>query len=241
MTEVSGGRRRLRRMWSRRIGLLAIAAGTGVLTAACGGGSSTPQVASVGHHSSSGAASSASTGGGNSAAPRQGGSVTQLLDEWAACMRRHGDPGQADPTVDASKVIHIIMSPSVPGGDSGTTGQNGTGGPGTHCASLLTEAANTLGGSASSVKTPDQATLDKFSACVRANGIPDFPDLRTSANGGVVMSLGGGDLSLGNPALKNAEKLCGQKTGVHGMPGEGPPPPGTVIDDLPGGGSGVNG
>ena len=85
-----GGRRGLRRIWTRRIGLLPIVAGTGALTVACGGGSSTPQVASVGHSSGSGAASSASTGGGgNSAASGSGGTVTQLLDEWAACMRSH--------------------------------------------------------------------------------------------------------------------------------------------------------
>ena len=30
------------------------------------------------------------------------GSPTKLLDEWAVCMRSHGDPGQVDPTVDAS-------------------------------------------------------------------------------------------------------------------------------------------
>jgi hypothetical protein len=37
-----------------------------------------------------------------------------LLNEWAACMRKHGDPDQADPTIDPSKVIHITILPSVP-------------------------------------------------------------------------------------------------------------------------------
>lgn len=236
MDDVSGGRRGLRRIWSRRAGLLVIVAGTGVLAAACGGGSSAPQVASVGHSSGSGAASSASTGGGgNPAASGPDGNANQLLDEWAACMRSRGDdPGQTDPTVDANKVIHIIMAHSLPGGDTGANGQYGSGGPGSHCAAYLSEAAAVLGGGgSSSVKTPDQATLDKFSACVRANGIPDFPDLRASANG-IVMHLNGGDLSIGNPALHNAMKLCGQKAGVQGLPLEGPPPPGTVVDDGPG-------
>jgi hypothetical protein len=241
MDDVSGVRRGLRHRWSRRAGLLAIVAGAGVLTAACGGGSSTPQVASLGH-SSSGAASSASTGsGGNLAASGSDGNATQLLDEWAACMRIHGDdPGQTDPTVDANKVIHIILAHSLPGGDTGTNGQYGSGGPASHCATYLTEAANALGEGFSPAKTPDQAKLDEFSACVRANGIPDFPDLRASG-GGVVMHLNGGDVSLNNPAMKNAEKLCGQKTGVQGLPGEGAPPPGTIIDDGPGGGPGANG
>jgi hypothetical protein len=221
----------MRRRWSRGIGLLAVVASAGVLTAACGGGSSAPQVASLRHSDGSGAANSASIGGGNTTSPGSGRNVSQLLDEWAACMRSHGDRGQADPTVDASKVIHIIISPSIPGGDSGTTGQNGTGGPGTYCVTLLTEAANALGAGWSPGKAPDQAALDKFSACVRANGIPDFPDLRAGAS---AMQLNGGDVSINNPAMLNAEKLCGQKTGVHGLPGEGPPPPGTIVDDGPG-------
>lgn len=242
MDDVSGGRRGLRRMWSRHAALLAIVAGAGVLTVACGGGSSTPQVASVGHGSGSGAASPASNGnGGNSAASGSDGNVTQLLDEWAACMRTRGDdPGQTDPTVDANKVIHITLAHSLPGGDTGTNGQYGSGGPASHCATFLTEAANALSAGSPSVRPPDQAALDKFSACVRANGIPDFPDLRASGNG-MVMHLSGGDVSLNNPVMKNAEKLCGQKTGVHGLPDEGPPPPGTIVDDGPGGGAGANG
>jgi hypothetical protein len=234
MEDVTGGRRGLRRMWSLRIALLAIVAGTGVLTAACGGGSGTPHVASLTHNSRGGGPSG--TGAGTApAAPA--GSPTKLLDEWAACMRRHGDPGQTDPTVDASKVIHIDISPSIPGGDSGTTGQNGTGGPGTYCISYLTEAANELTGNSASVKPLDQAALDKFSACVRANGVPNFPDLRAPGN---VMHLNG-DVNLNNPVMLKAEKLCGQKTGVYGLPGEGAPPPGTIIDDGAGGGPGAGG
>ena len=30
------------------------------------------------------------------------GNATQLVDEWAACMRSHGDPNQADPIIDAT-------------------------------------------------------------------------------------------------------------------------------------------
>ncbi len=237
MDNVTGGRRGRRRGWWIRAGLLAIVAGTCVLTAACGGaGPGAPHVASLGHTSRSsgpGGSGPGTTPAGSARSP------AKLLEEWAACMRRHGDPGQADPTVDANKVIHIDISPSIPGGDSGTTGQNGTGGPGTYCITYLTEAANALGGNASSVKSPDQAALDKFSACVRANGIPSFPDLRASSNG-FVMHLSG-NVNLNNPAMLRAEKLCGQKTGVHGLPGEGSPPAGTVIDDGAGGGPGAGG
>jgi hypothetical protein len=237
MDDVSGGRRRLQRRWSRRTGLLGIVAGTAVLTAACGGGSGAPQVASLGHGSGSGAASSASNGGGNSAASASDGNVTQQLDQWAACMRSHGDPGQADPTVDAGKVIHVTMPPNVPGGIYGTNGQDPSGGPGVHCATYLNDASKALAGpGSSSGKAPDQATLDKFSACVRANGIPDFPDLNESSNH---FSSNGGDLSPANPALRNAMKLCGEKFGMQGMGGPSTTP-GSVVQDFAGG-PGANG
>jgi hypothetical protein len=35
-----------------------------------------------------------------------------VLDEWAACMRRHGDPNQADPTITANKLIDIPWNPA---------------------------------------------------------------------------------------------------------------------------------
>jgi hypothetical protein len=240
MDDVSGGGRGLRRRWLRRTGLLGIVAGTGVLTVACGGGSGAPQVASLAHGSGSGAASPASNGGGNSAASASDGNVTQLLDQWAACMRSHGDSGQADPTVDASKVIHVTMASSVPGGIFGTNGQDPSGGPGVHCATYLNDASNALAGpGSSSGKTPDQATLDKFSACVRADGIPDFPDLNES-NGGSHFQSNGGDLSPDNPALQNAMKLCAEKVGVPGMGGQSTTP-GSIVQDFAGGGPGANG
>ena len=237
MDDVSGGRRGLRRTWSRRAGLLGIAAGTAVLTVACGGGSGAPQVASLAHSSGSGAASPASNGSGNPAASRSG-NVTQLLDQWAACMRSHGDPDQADPTVDASKVIHVTLPPAVPGGIFGTNGQDPSGGPGVHCATYLNDASKALAGpESSSQKTPDQATLDKFSACVRADGIPDFPDLKESSNH---FQANGGDLNPANPALQKAMKLCAGKLGVQGLGGPSTTP-GSIEQDFPGSGPGANG
>lgn len=46
----------------------------------------------------------------------------QLLDEWAACMRSHGDPDQTDPTIGANQVIDIYISPAIRGGYEGYSG-----------------------------------------------------------------------------------------------------------------------
>jgi hypothetical protein len=218
MNDDAGGRRGLRRMRSPRTGLLAIVAGAALLTAACSGGASSPQVASLGTSSGNGSGSSAT------AAPK--GNPTQLLDEWAACMRSHGDPTQADPTIDANKVIHITMPEGFPGG---LFGQNGHGtGPGVHCASYLTAAQTALQAGYSPPKAPSQAALMKYAECMRANGISDFPD----PVGGSLQLNRGAPGELTSPAFQKAVTVCARQTGVHLSGPGGTPPPGTIESNV---------
>jgi hypothetical protein len=238
MNDDTGGRRRLRRMWPLRTGLLAIVAGTALLTAACSGGSTnSPPVASLGSSSGTGSGRSTSSGdgSGNSTTTGSKSNPTQLLDEWAACMRSHGDPSQAAPTVDANKVIHIIMLPSVPGGVYGSNGQSSSG-PGTYCGAYLTAASTALRGGQPPPKAPSQAVLVKYADCMRANGVPDFPD---PAAGGLQLHAtpGEGDLDPNNPVFQNASTVCEKKTGVYPAGGGGPLPPGSILSGPPGGGS----
>ena len=85
--------------------------------AACTG-SSSPRAATLGHSSGRPATT------GNPAATPSKGNPTQLLTEWAACMRSHGDPDQAIPTVDTSKVIHVTQPGGYYGTMYGPTGQS---------------------------------------------------------------------------------------------------------------------
>ncbi|MGA3149820.1 MAG: hypothetical protein ABSF33_20470, partial [Acidimicrobiales bacterium] len=102
---------------SRQLAVLVAATAVGL--AACGGsgaptagvGTSSPTVARLANPS--GSNSGRARDGGSTTLPSTG-NPTQLLNEWAACMRKHGDPDQADPTIDPSKVIHITILPSVP-------------------------------------------------------------------------------------------------------------------------------
>jgi hypothetical protein len=73
-------------------------------------------------------------------------------------------------------------------------------------------------------KTPDPAALVKLSECMRANGVPGFPD--PTANGGLVLP-GGPGAYTNNPTLQNAAKVCARKTGVS-LPGRSGLPPGTI-------------
>ena len=94
-------------------------------------------------------------------------------------MRSHGDPNQADPTIDANKVIHLTWNHAIPGGIYGTNkGGQGNAGPGQYCRTYIDTAETALQGGQHQ-QQPSQAQLVKFSQCMRANGVPDFPDPST--------------------------------------------------------------
>jgi hypothetical protein len=138
-------------------------AGIALLTAARTSGSSTPQVASLW---TSGTGNSASNGSGSSAAPGSTGNATELADKWAACMRSHGDTGQADPTIHASGVIHITVPPQGPGGESYSLEAHDSIGP---CGSYLQAASKALLGGRPS-PSPSLAQELKYARCMRAGG-----------------------------------------------------------------------
>lgn len=205
--------------------LAAFAAAAAIGLAACGGGSTTPHVASVG--SSSGSNSGSSPASGGSATIGSNGTPAQLLQQWTSCMRSHGVPGQADPTIDASKVIHVTMSASIHGGVFGYNGQTGSG-PGRFCQTYLNEASNALNG-VHPQAGPSLAAQLAFAKCMRAHEVPQFPD----PNGGAI-NLGALDPT--SPTFQNANKVCAKQTGVRGMPGSGPPQPGDVDPSYSGNG-----
>jgi hypothetical protein len=204
----------------RRAGELVVALAAVAFALAACGGSSPPSVASLRKSGSVG------SNGGSTTTTQPTSNATALLNQWAACMRTHGDPNQADPTIDADKVIHITWNPAIPGGYNGTNkGGQGNSGPGQYCRSYLTAAQNVLR-AGRAANPPDPAQLEKLSECMRANGIPDFPD---PVNGTLSFNAGAsGDLNPNDPTFQNASKKCTQRTGVQ-LPGAGGPlPPGTI-------------
>jgi hypothetical protein len=94
---------------------------------------------------------------------------TRLLDQWAACERRHGDPNQADPTVDAHGVIYIaIRIGALPAGDPHDV--TGT------CSEYLARARRAVAGGQRIEGWGDQAEYVKYANCMRANGFPTYPN-----------------------------------------------------------------
>jgi hypothetical protein len=232
--DCGGSGRQARRPWHRRAasyrrcgGLVVLAAAAAIVLTACGGGSAAPHVANLGQSSATSGQSTASDSGGSTTTTQHGGTPTQILDEWASCMRAHGDPNQADPTIDANGIIHITWNPAIPGGYEGTNqGGQGNLGPGQYCRQYLSEAQTALE-AGQSIPTASQAQLVKFAQCMRSNGIPDYPD---PVSGNLSINLGAsGDLNPDNPTFQNATKVCAQKTGVH-VPGSGGGAPSGTIE-----------
>jgi hypothetical protein len=211
-------------------GLAAVIVMAAIGLTACGS-SSTPHVASLptsSNDASGGTPTKTSTTAtkthSHSSRPAKG-NATTLLVQWANCMQAHGDPGQAAPTVDANEVIHLSWNVDIPGGIYGTNkGGQGNAGPGQYCRTYIDEAETGLQGS-QHLQQPSQAQLVQFSHCMRANGIPDFPD---PSNAGLSFNRAG-DLNPGNPIFQKASTLCAKKTGLPGFATGGAPPPGSVV------------
>jgi hypothetical protein len=226
----AGGRQRVRRMWRPGAVLLAIVAGAALLTAACSGGSSTPQVASLGNSSTDGGGSSAASGNGSgSSAVTGSGNATELVDEWATCMHRHGDPNQVDPSIDSDGDIEISMTNVTP--ETSAEAHNSTG----PCGHYLTAAAAALRAGRPAPKAPSLANQLKYAECMRAHGVTKYPDPNGSGSTYV------GNLDPTGAVFVNADNLCSKETGE--ISSSDPAPAGVVQVQStngapPGGGTG---
>jgi hypothetical protein len=140
-------------------------------------------------------------GGGSSAAG--GSSPYQKAVAYAQCMRSHGVPGFPDPD---SKGNFIIQGPKLGGSPGAFQSADRA------CRHLLP------GGGQMTAAQQQQALRQalKFSACMRAHGLPNFPD-PTAEKGGISLSLDGSGLSPHSPRFQAAQRACRSL-----MPGGGP-------------------
>jgi len=194
--------------------ILVVAALAALALAGCSSsGSSAPPVASL--KTSAGPGTSTSPGVGSSTSPEVGsgtsgggtsakiaGNVTQLLNEWAACERSHGDPDQSDPTVSAAGVISIqVPKNAQPAGNLHE--RAGT------CSQYVAEAANELKAANPVAPPPDNAAILKYVACMRANGVPNYP-----YPNGDQTNFNGTGVDPNSPAVERVNDLCGKKIGA---------------------------
>jgi len=177
--------------------------------AACGGtGSGSPPVANVSTTTTATNAASHST-----TAPKT--NAAQSLVEWANCMRSHGDPNQPDPTIDSHGVINI----AIPGSAIALSNavHNGT----APCNGYLAAASSALRAGARDLTPPDQAALVQYAQCMRANGVPNYPDPGTSGR----TNFNEAGIDPNSPFFKRANEICGKR--IHApswwISGAGPP------------------
>jgi hypothetical protein len=238
-----------------RTAVLGVLVALGAVALGACSGASSPQVASVGTTTapapSTTVATSTNVGRGNgnsratttspaarSASGNSTGSTAatvpkndaaRSLVEWANCMRSHGDPEQPDPTIDAQGGINIF----IPGGDDGAASlsnavHNGT----APCNQYLAAASAALRAGATDLTPPDQTALLEFSQCMRANGVPGYPD----PGAGGTTNFNGTGIDPNSPAFLNgnANQTCGKQVGAPAWWINNWGPPGSV-DAYPAG------
>ncbi len=200
-TPLADGARRRRRL-RRDVALTALLGGLAVCAAACGGRSASPGVASV---------STASTTPG-AAAAQSGSSAANYADAvfYAKCMRAHGVGNFPDPASNAGFDI----------GGSGPA--NPANSPEYSSASKACQHMLPKGSPLTKAKQQQiEATGLKYSRCMRAHGVLNFPDPPANLP---AIDLGGNEsIDHNTPQFQAATKAC--RSVLSSLPGGGPSAP----------------
>jgi hypothetical protein len=188
-----------------RILILILLVSLALTAAACGNTSATPGVAALG------STTTTTTNSPSDGSPSTGKSKADALASYSACMRSHGVPKFPDPKPSGGGMQLTIgpghgIDPSSPQFQAAQKA----------CEKLL---PGGKGSASPAMQAKAQAQMLKFSACMRAHGLPDFPDPKFSG-GGIQMSIGKG-LNPSSPVFKAAQKACqslmpGPKNGTGG-------------------------
>ena len=242
-TQPEGRGMTTRRRRSGRVPVLAAVAALGL--AGCGGGGGPPRVASLATTTAVGRASNGHTGG-SSGATLPTGDATRLLDDWATCMHSHGDPNQADPVIGSDKSIQIWIDISGINPELSDEVHAGA----APCNHYLAAAQMALRNGQPFPQPPSEVTEVKFAGCMRANGVPNYPN--PSGPDGSETNFNGTGIDPNSPHVQDVDTYCTAKLGIHTAynsalgdagdiqvesgPGSGPPPGGRSGPD----GSGAN-
>jgi hypothetical protein len=203
----------------RLIAGLAALTALALLAAGCGGGAKTPTVAHLGSSTtssnssggaSSGSGSSSSSSGSSSSSSSSGSaSPDSQAVAYSACIRAHGVPNFPDPKVSvngAEVKVAIAVNPSISGNPHFNSAQQA-------CRKLLPGGEG--GGPGRQISPQEQSQYLKAAACIRAHGVPSFPD-PTFSGGGVHISHK--NLNVHSPQMQAAEVACQSLIpgGLHG-------------------------
>ncbi|MES1248373.1 MAG: hypothetical protein ABUS54_11960 [Actinomycetota bacterium] len=188
-------------MNGRRLALLL--APVAAVAAGCGGGHGSPGVAGLGTT----AAMTTTSTGSSATGDKQSSALA-----FSQCMRRNGVPGFPDPSEGGG--LRISAGSGVdPDSPQFKAAQS-------KCGKLLPNGGR-----------PSQAQIQKaeasalaFSRCMRAHGVPDFPDPQFDTSGpgfGIKIGGKGNGLDPSSPIFQAAQRAC-QKDLPGGLKGRGP-------------------
>jgi hypothetical protein len=204
-----------------RILILILLASLAVTAAGCGSKPTSTGVAQLP------SATTTTTTNSQSDGPTSGTSKQDAVYRYSACMRKNGVPKFPDP------------KRSTDGGMSLAFGPGGGIDPRSPQFKAAEKACKQLLPGGGDAPSPAQqakglAQMLRFSACMRAHGLHDFPDPTTSAGGGIQLSIGGGKKGSGlnprSPIFQAAQKACESI-----MPGPKGPRGGAVTELRSGG------
>jgi hypothetical protein len=206
-------RRLVRSSLERGTALAFVLTATALALTACGGGPSasvaslnstttttTTTTTTARTPSSTGNSGPGQSGAGNSGAQESQASLGGVTVQFAQCMRTHGVPSFPDPNAQGQVTISGVGPQSA----SFQAAQRA-------CAKYSPN-----GGKAPSPAQQAQAVAQalKFSECMRAHGISDFPDPQVSSGaGGVSIGIringnGSSNLNPRDPQFQAAQKAC---------------------------------
>jgi len=132
-----------------------------------------------------------------------------LLVKYSACMRSHGAPNFPDPStsqrgdnsfgVDGYNFnLPASLDTQAPAYQSAEK----------HCRGLIGFGGGGPARNPAAVAKARQAAL-AHAQCMRAHGVPNFPDPTVTSNGGAILQgSGGGGVNPLSPAFQQAQKIC---------------------------------
>jgi hypothetical protein len=136
-------------------------------------------------------------GGGSSPSGASGSTKYQQALSYSQCMRSHGVPNFPDPNA-AGNIIQ-----------SAQPGQNADANSSTEQAADTTCRHFLPGGGSSNSNTPPQTVnqLLKIARCMRAHGLPNYPDPIVS-NGNITLGLSGAGIDVSSPQFQATARQC---------------------------------
>ena len=132
--------------------------------------------------------------------------VDQMV-AFARCMRAHGVPNFPDPGSNGSGGLIIQQR----AGSGGSLKVNGVGVSSPAFQSAMQSCHSQLpnGGRPPQLSAARRAQMLKFSQCMRAHGLTNFPDPTFGPGGRVGLKLpGGSEIDPNSPAFQRAQSAC---------------------------------